>query len=462
MATQVLVPDGTLSNSGWRWIATGGFTDNFNRADGALGAPWTTFTSYPNAPTILSNALRTNHAGAYSNALLDPASFSYPPDQWVEATVASIVNDTWIGLGVRMSLNGTGEGVYVKHNQLALSNIVNGVEGTTDLYTIALTVGDVLRLEATGTTIRALINGTPIGTRTATVSSGNPGVVGWGGSGITLDNLVTSGTDPAHGAVSDGSDSTWMTGTTNGSCLLFQTYETSGATITSATMGGVAMTTYSSPPGEVGWQQHDAILGGVLAAGELRYAIGGVESSDARAILWAENVDGVAPVRTHARHASGTFYEVPPTGGTVSITLATEPGDLVVMSLYDWCGDTNSVALYEGADLALAVQADSATRFRVYAAKIATGTSTTISVTCAANAGDWHYFWGPQAFALRPAHSTLVPRLMTETYAVLPSTVNPTVTPPPQASVVFTLSDPDPAFVSLSGAELTIRARIAP
>lgn len=164
------------------------YTDDFDRADSnSLGANWTESETAITNLRIVSNELETyvdiNDGGLaqYNATVAD--------DQYSQAVYRGIVsNATLSGPAVRLSgtvSSGSGYGVVVDLNSATEISLIKWVseqihtQNGTELANItrSMTVGEVVRIEAEGTTIRVLIDDTEVISVTdADVSSGNVGM----------------------------------------------------------------------------------------------------------------------------------------------------------------------------------------------------------------------------------------------------------------------------------------------
>lgn len=192
-------------------VPTGMATDNFNRANETpLASPWT--NSDGANYNLSSNAV--TGAGGDGDRLWYRSGAASSADQYAQATqVAGPTSDDW-GPAVRVGSNGTKSGyihnVYV--NEERLFKFVNGAFTIILSHNVDAANGDVVRVEAEGSTIRAKINGSqvtgsPVTDTSLTTAGNGVGLYSWG-SGGTLDDweggdLVTStpkaGTDTGSG-----------------------------------------------------------------------------------------------------------------------------------------------------------------------------------------------------------------------------------------------------------------------
>lgn len=159
-------------------------TDNFNRADGGLGANWSSATGSAGY-TIISNQ------AASSSAQVEEAVFwnaeTFAADQYSEVTFATGSNSSYMGPAVRCNSTSGGNyyGFYGDPNTRYLVRVVNGV--WTQLATLGtgFTNGQLLRLVVQGTTLSAYVGTTPenltlwTSVTDTNLTSGAPGLTSW-------------------------------------------------------------------------------------------------------------------------------------------------------------------------------------------------------------------------------------------------------------------------------------------
>ena len=168
-------------------------TDGFAAANGtALTTYSASWTNNGSTFAIFSNALRCSNA-AEGAAHWNADTFSN--DQYATATVVAITNVSYIGVSVRCHATATTfYGFEANSNDASyLFKYVAGVSTQLGSTGAVFTVTDVLRLEASGTTITPKVDGStlnPPGAQTdSSISSGFAGVVGAGSdTGSRIDN----------------------------------------------------------------------------------------------------------------------------------------------------------------------------------------------------------------------------------------------------------------------------------
>lgn len=171
-------------------------TDNFNRANETpIASPWTVQTG-TDAMRLISNEVLTNisanHSAAYHSSTPGNGQYSQIV---LSNTIETGTGAIFYGVGpaVRMTTGDTRKySVSCRVGQILLL-VWDNVGGPTQLgSTFAGTValGDTIRLEASGTTIRVLQNAVQrISVTDSTLASGRVGIQG------TYSNDTTSGLD---------------------------------------------------------------------------------------------------------------------------------------------------------------------------------------------------------------------------------------------------------------------------
>jgi hypothetical protein len=159
-------------------------SDNFNRANGNLGANWTDATG-TNAIQVATNALQSNGG---VDALIYWNADTFANDQVADLTVTA-VGDSYLGPAVRCAVN-NGYGFYAGQFGRYLFKIVAGVTTTISSDATSVTNGDVYELSVVGTQITVKRNGVDLFTPTdASLSSGRAGLAGFGSAGaLRYDN----------------------------------------------------------------------------------------------------------------------------------------------------------------------------------------------------------------------------------------------------------------------------------
>jgi hypothetical protein len=126
--------------------------DDFNRANGLLGANWTTMSG-ANPPRITSNQGGNNGAsGAYVGAVYNVAT--YGPD--CEAYITVPVVSDYVGVYARMTSTGSTDGYQASWAVSALTLQRNSGGGQVQIgsATVAQSNGEKLGIECIGSTIK--------------------------------------------------------------------------------------------------------------------------------------------------------------------------------------------------------------------------------------------------------------------------------------------------------------------
>jgi len=159
------------------------FTDNFNRADGALGSNWSTAVG---SFTIASNQVRCNTGGAECFARVnDGASYANDQDAMMTRVTAG-QTDALQGVGCRFATSGhTCYFAYIDADGNYYFGLFNGGSYTEiGAGTSAVSANDIYMIDAVGTTIRfrrdrgGTITTLSSGTN-STLTSGYPGICGY-------------------------------------------------------------------------------------------------------------------------------------------------------------------------------------------------------------------------------------------------------------------------------------------
>lgn len=168
-------------------------TDNFTGTNNtALTSYSSSWTNNVGAFRIRSNACGINYTSGDAAAHWNADTFDN--NQYAEATVTAIGSTDYIGIAVRCAASGA-TFISFTANSNDASYLSQYVSGTyTDLGTsTAFAVGDVIRLEVSGSTVTAKINGVTKITATTSITSGYAGVGGAGNSGDSLIDGWTAG-----------------------------------------------------------------------------------------------------------------------------------------------------------------------------------------------------------------------------------------------------------------------------
>lgn len=155
-------------------------TDNFNRANSTdLGTNWDVIFGTGHQITGNACACNTGSGAGWDGAELWNAD-TFDNDQYATCTISSAPGAGGAtGLAVRASTNNF-YGAYSDSFNLYAFKVVSG-SFTTFNSSAALANGNTLRLEAEGTTVRSLVNGSLRHSQTdSAIASGAAGVSGYG------------------------------------------------------------------------------------------------------------------------------------------------------------------------------------------------------------------------------------------------------------------------------------------
>jgi hypothetical protein len=155
------------------------FSDDFNRADGTLGSNWTTVSGFA-APAVTSNQAAAGSV-ALCLAAVATGTASFAANHSATATITALGDFDYGGPAVRLdAAGGTGYAIKVDGRSNANSTLIrlSGGGSTNIGGTYAVAANDVLKLEATGTSLLYYKNGTLIDTVVdTTYSTGQPGLL---------------------------------------------------------------------------------------------------------------------------------------------------------------------------------------------------------------------------------------------------------------------------------------------
>jgi len=159
------------------------FTDQTNTPS----SNWTTHGDEGTTITAYSGGVQSETTSSYFGAVWKASVDDFGADQFAEARIYTIAdNSDWYGLGVRMnepSAEPESYHCYIKYGDttLQLRKYVAGSESTVGSSVSYTWVdGDLLRIQAEGTTIKVFVNGVEkISETDSDVSDGQPGIKGY-------------------------------------------------------------------------------------------------------------------------------------------------------------------------------------------------------------------------------------------------------------------------------------------
>ena len=199
-----------------RASAAGTVSDNFNRADGSLGANWTDMTG---GGLAISSQVVVGTNGAYSGDIRTGETYTSDQSSQIEVTSTQLSGGQWIGAGVRAQNGGQSLylGLYFWNNgnpELMLFKRIGGnwtqLGGSS--FQGALAAGTQLNLTVTGSTLSFSQNGVVRITATDTsLTGGAPAVMAYGTP--QGDNWVGVGTSSSTPTYSVGGTVSGLSGT---------------------------------------------------------------------------------------------------------------------------------------------------------------------------------------------------------------------------------------------------------
>lgn len=158
----------------------GGFaTDDFS-GTGALSGDWSQAYDWP-IPARVSDQIKGNSAG---NQLARYTGTLFSSNQFASLRVTSTSDSLAPCVRVQSTSNSGYCAKLINHpSYFAIIKIESGVESSIKLVWDTVSVGDVIGISISGTTITAYKNGNPYSSETiedSTYSTGGPGVWTWG------------------------------------------------------------------------------------------------------------------------------------------------------------------------------------------------------------------------------------------------------------------------------------------
>jgi putative esterase len=315
-------------------------SDDFNRANGGLGASWTAISD--GAMSISSQQV-IGTAGATTGAAR--TAETYPSDQFsqIQVTSTALTGGQWIAAAVRMQSSGQNAyaGLYYWNfgsPELMLFERSGG--GWTQLGGVynsgALTAGTQLKLVAAGSTISFLQNGVQrLSVNDTSLTGGAPGIMAYGNS--TADNWSGgSGTGGTTTTYSVGGTVSGLSGTvvlqdnggddlsvTANGPFTFATKVASGSpySVTVKTSPSGQTCTVTSGSGTVGSADITNVAVSCTTAGTT-FSVGGTVSGLSGTVVLQDNGGDDLSVTANG---SFTFATKLASGAAYSVTVATNP-----------------------------------------------------------------------------------------------------------------------------------------
>jgi len=145
--------------------------DNATRANGAIGANWTVTTGGINVASNSFQGTSSTNAAFWN---VNP----FAADQFAEAAVTALnAGSDFIGPSARVSAGGNWYSCVESNASLIFQKNVAGTTTNVSTQSVTGAVGDVLRIEVQGTTVKCFQNGSLIITQTdASLANGSPGM----------------------------------------------------------------------------------------------------------------------------------------------------------------------------------------------------------------------------------------------------------------------------------------------
>ena len=237
----------------------GSVSDNFNRANGTLGAGWTDMSD---GGLAISSQAVVGTKSTYSGDIR--TGETYPSDQssQIATTSTQLSGGQWIGAAVRAQSGGQSLylGLYFWNNGNPELMLYKRISGTwtqlgSSSFQPALAAGTLLTLSVAGSKLTFSQNGVARITATDTsLTGGAPGIMAYGTP--TADNWVGSGTSAAAPTYTVGGTISGLTGTAvleNNAGNDLSTSTNGAFTFSTALAGGSAynVTVKTNPSGQV-------------------------------------------------------------------------------------------------------------------------------------------------------------------------------------------------------------------
>jgi hypothetical protein len=148
-------------------------SDNFNRADGALGSNWT--IQLGSNMAIVSNEAKTTTLSTDQFAVWNGAG-TFANNQYSKIKVTANVNAAIVAV---RSTGSAGTTTCYWARKDGIHKFINGTGGYASVSPgdITINIGDTLELRVTGTTLQRYVNGVAAGSSgtDASIASGKPG-----------------------------------------------------------------------------------------------------------------------------------------------------------------------------------------------------------------------------------------------------------------------------------------------
>lgn len=154
------------------------FTDDFNRANGSVGANY----DHINSGVVISTNRFNGGAIGRSYSIVKTSTASFAANQSAQITIPTVSSFDFAGVCVRFNA-GTTSGYMLltdgrSNTACRIYRVDTGTPTMIGGANVPVVNGDILKLDITGTTLTASVNGATIDTVVdATYASGQPGVM---------------------------------------------------------------------------------------------------------------------------------------------------------------------------------------------------------------------------------------------------------------------------------------------
>lgn len=164
-ASKIMVGTGSAAVEVWTAFTPVSLSDNFNRADGYVTSPWTSYGSSPYLPYIDTNRVLTygNTTDGTRYAHARHATPMASDEAYVKSTIVS-TNNTWPSWVFLGSNSATTDRVNLRwiDDTLDIVRVVGGVETSMASGTSAQAVGKVFELRVVGKVYTGYVNGVAV------------------------------------------------------------------------------------------------------------------------------------------------------------------------------------------------------------------------------------------------------------------------------------------------------------
>jgi hypothetical protein len=312
-------------------------SDDFNRADGSLGANWTPIVD--GALTISSQVAAGTAAAGTTGDTWSAASFGSDQFSQIETTSTQLTGGQWIGAAVRAQNGGldTYLGIYFWNSGSPVLRLYKRSSGNwaqlgSTVTTAALPAGAQLQVKAVGSTVSLLVNGVlKISVTDTSLTGGAPGIMAYGTSQADnwLGGAATTTTYSVGGSVSglsgtvvlqdNGGDN--LTLTANGAFAFATKLPTGTAyNVTVKTNPSGQTCAVASGTGTIGAANVTGVA--VSCASVPTYSVGGSVSGLSGTVVLQDNGGDDLSV---AANGAFTFATQLPTGAAYNVTVSTQP-----------------------------------------------------------------------------------------------------------------------------------------